>query len=86
MVMALLGSLLLGSLAVTLLSEGRLGKMGFLKMVLGVGPYAIIVALADSLGMLMVMLGLGGRMWYKTPKTGHVEKPVLLPASSTVGV
>ena len=85
-VMALLGSLLLGSLAVTVLSEGRLGKMGFLKMVLGVGPYAIIVALADSLGMLMVMLGLGGRMWYKTPKTGHIEKPVLLPASSTVGV
>ena len=65
---------MIGTAATVVLTQASSGKGSYLKLILATYPYAAAITLASAVGMVLVALGMGRMMWFKTPKTGFTGK------------
>ncbi len=72
--LVVLAAILVGTAAVVVLTQVGSAKGSYLKLTLATYPYAAVITLAGAAGMVLVALGMGRRMWFKTPKTGFSER------------
>lgn len=70
-----LAVVLVGTAAAMVLTQAGSGRGSYLKLTVATCPYAAVITLAGAVGMVLVTLGMGRMMWFKTPKTGFTEKP-----------
>jgi cellulose synthase/poly-beta-1,6-N-acetylglucosamine synthase-like glycosyltransferase len=69
-----LALVLIGTAATAVLMQVRSDRLSYLKMILATYPYAVLITLASAVGMVLVAVGMGKRMWFKTPKTGFMDQ------------
>ncbi len=72
--LVVLAVVLIGTAAAVVLTHASSGRSSYLKLILATYPYAAVITMAGAVGMVLVALGLGRRMWFKTPKTGFTEE------------
>jgi hypothetical protein len=69
-----LALVLIGTAAAAVLMQVRSNRRSYLKMTLATYPYAVLITLASAVGMILIAIGMGKRMWFKTPKTGFMDQ------------
>ena len=72
--LVVLAVVLIGTAAAVVLTQASSGRGSYLILILATYPYAAVITLAGAAGMVLVALGMGRMMWFKTPKTGFTEK------------
>ncbi len=64
---------LMGAAVAMVLTQVTSRRWSYLKLILEAYPYAVVIALANTMGMFLVTAGFRKRIWYKTDKTGFTD-------------